>query len=109
MPDLQKHLPPKAPLAAGRANLLPALLVIIAVSALCIFISKPLGPWNVIFANSGLYIDLLALLFLVFMLWNSAKVRMSHVAVNWVRYGLLLWIASAVLGPIYELITRLPV
>lgn len=94
MPDLQKHLPPKAPLAAGRANLLPALLVIIAVSALCIFISKPLGPWNVIFANSGLYIDLLALLFLLFMLWNSAKVRMSHVAVNWVRYGLLLWIAG---------------
>lgn len=94
MPDLQKHLPPKAPLVASRANLLPALLVIIAVSALCIFISKPLGPWNVIFTNSGLYIDLLALLFLVFMLWNSAKVRMSHVAVNWVRYGLLLWIAG---------------
>ena len=37
---------------------------------------------------------LLALLFLVFMLWNSAKVRMSYVAVNWVRYGLLLWIAG---------------
>ena len=75
-------------------NLFPALLVIIAVSTLCVVISKPLGPWEVIFANAGLYIDLLALLFLVFMLWISAKVRMSYVAVNWVRYGLLLWIAG---------------
>ncbi len=49
-------------------NLFSALLIIIAVSALCIVISKPLGPWDVIFANAGLYIDLLALLFLVFML-----------------------------------------
>lgn len=41
-----------------------------------------------------MYIDLLALLFLLFMLWSSTKVRMNHVAVNWVRYGLLLWIAG---------------
>lgn len=41
-----------------------------------------------------MYIDSLALLFLLFMLWSSTKVRMNHVAVNWVRYGLLLWIAG---------------
>jgi hypothetical protein len=40
-------------------------------------------------------ISRLALLFLVFMLWSSAKVRMSHIAVNWVRYGLLLWIGRS--------------
>ncbi len=56
--------------------------------------SPPVGTRHEILNNPGLYIDLLALLFLVFMLWSSAKVRMSHIAVNCVRYGLLLWIAG---------------
>lgn len=71
------------------------MLAIVVVSSLCAFVSPPLGPWREILTNPGMYIDLLALLFLLFMLWSSTKVRMNHVAVNWVRYGLLLWIAGA--------------
>ncbi|MCV4633110.1 GGDEF domain-containing protein, partial [Escherichia coli] len=56
--------------------------------------------------NPGLYIDLLALLFLVFMLWSSAKVRMSHIAVNWVRYGLLLWIAGGTFDVMDEIVVQ---
>ncbi|AFN31838.1 GGDEF domain-containing protein [Klebsiella michiganensis] len=78
----------------SRTHILPALLAIVAVSSLCAFVSPPLGPWREILTNPGMYIDLLALLFLLFMLWSSTKVRMNHVAVNWVRYGLLLWIAG---------------
>ncbi|WP_434642454.1 GGDEF domain-containing protein [Klebsiella sp. I138] len=94
MLNSEKNINIKTQPVSPHTNLFPALLVIIAVAALCIAMSKPLGPWDVIFAKAGLYIDLLALLFLVFMLWISSKVRMSHVAVNWVRYGLLLWIAG---------------
>lgn len=56
--------------------------------------------------NPGLYIDLLALLFLVFMLWSSAKVRMSHIAVNCVRYGLLLWIAGGTFDVMDEIVVQ---
>lgn len=94
MLNSEKNINIKTQPVSPHTHLFPALLVIIAVAALCIAMSKPLGPWDVIFAKAGLYIDLLALLFLVFMLWISSKVRMSHVAVNWVRYGLLLWIAG---------------
>ncbi|XXD10295.1 GGDEF domain-containing protein [Klebsiella sp. R445] len=94
MLNSEKNINIKTQQVSHYANLLPALLVIVAVAALCMTISAPLGPWDMIFAKAGLYIDLLALLFLVFMLWISSKVRMSHVAVNWVRYGLLLWIAG---------------
>ena len=94
MLNSEKNININAQSSRSWMNLFPALLVIIAVSTLCVVISKPLASWDLIFTNAGLYIDLLALLFLVFMLWISAKVRMSHVAVNWVRNGLLLWIAG---------------
>ena len=86
------HIQPSS--SISRTHIFPALLAIAAVSGLCAFVSPPLGPWRVILSNPGMYIDLLALLFLLFMLWSSTKVRMNHVAVNWVRYGLLLWIAG---------------
>lgn len=94
MLNSEKNININAQSSRSWMNLFPALLVIIAVSTLCVVISKPLASWDLIFTSAGLYIDLLALLFLVFMLWISAKVRMSHVAVNWVRNGLLLWIAG---------------
>jgi hypothetical protein len=56
----------------ARVTLLPALLVIVAVAVGCALVSPPIGTWREILANPG-YIDLLALLFLVFMLWSSAR------------------------------------
>ncbi|OFV57971.1 hypothetical protein BCR59_27080 [Klebsiella pneumoniae] len=86
----------------ARVTLLPALLVIVAVAVGCALVSPPVGTRHEILTNPGLYIDLLALLFLVFMLWSSAKVRMSHIAVNWVRYGLRsclrCWLSSLLLS-----------
>jgi diguanylate cyclase (GGDEF)-like protein len=94
MPEIEKNINIKTPAVNSSLNFLPALAVIVLVSLLCAVILKPLGPWRDIFSNPGLYIDFLALLFLVFMLWSSSKVRVSHVAVNCVNYGLLLWIAG---------------
>lgn len=95
MPEREKNIHIQPCSSISRTHILPALLAIVAVSSLCAFVSPPLGPWREILTNPGMYIDLLALLFLLFMLWSSTKVRMNHVAVNWVRYGLLLWIAGA--------------
>ena len=94
MPEREKNIHIQPCSSISRTHILPALLAIVAVSSLCAFVSPPLGPWREILTNPGMYIDLLALLFLLFMLWSSTKVRMNHVAVNWVRYGLLLWIAG---------------
>lgn len=101
-------IPAKRPIpsALARGTLLPALLVIVAVAVGCALVSPPIGSWREILANPGLYIDLLALLFLVFMLWSSAKVRMSHIAVNWVRYGLLLWIAGGTFDVMDEMVVQ---
>ena len=74
------HIQPSS--SISRTHIFPALLAIAAVSGLCAFVSPPLGPWRVILSNPGMYIDLLALLFLLFMLWSSTKVRMNHVAVR---------------------------
>ena len=46
----------------------------------CSLVSPPVGTRHEILNNPGLYIDLLALLFLVFMLWSSAKVRMRELS-----------------------------
>ncbi|STR46571.1 diguanylate cyclase [Klebsiella oxytoca] len=94
MPEREKNIHIQPSSSISRTHILPALLAIVAVTGLCAYISSPLGPWREILINPGMYIDLLALLFLLFMLWSSTKVRMNHVAVNWVRYGLLLWIAG---------------
>ncbi|NRG22570.1 GGDEF domain-containing protein [Klebsiella michiganensis] len=102
MPEREKNIHIQPCSSISRTHILPALLAIVAVSSLCAFVSPPLGPWREILTNPGMYIDLLALLFLLFMLWSSTKVRMNHVAVNWVRYGLLLWIAGG-----YKIIERI--
>ena len=94
MPEREKNIHIQPSSSISRTHILPALLAIVAVTGLCAYISSPLGPWREILINPGMYIDLLALLFLLFMRWSSTKVRMNHVAVNWVRYGLLLWIAG---------------
>ncbi|MFH2503764.1 GGDEF domain-containing protein [Klebsiella indica] len=94
MPEREKNVIIQPSSTVSRMHFLPALLVVVSVSALCAFLSPRLGSWRVILFNPGIYIDFLVLLFLLFMLWSSTKVRMHHVAVNWVRYGLLLWIAG---------------
>lgn len=106
MPECQH--PANRPISAAlpRGTLLPALLVIVAVAVGCALVSPPIGTLGEILANPGLYIDLLALLFLVFMLWSSARVRMSHIAVNWVRYGLLLWIAGGTFDVMDEIVVQ---
>ncbi|CAM7567342.1 Diguanylate cyclase [Klebsiella pneumoniae] len=80
MPELHTPANRPGPAAVARVTLLPALLIIVAVAAGCALVSPPVGTRHEILTNPGLYIDLLALLFLVFMLWSSAKVRMSHIA-----------------------------
>ncbi len=106
MPECHTPANRSIPSALARGTLLPALLVIVAVAVGCALVSPPIGTWREILANPGLYIDLLALLFLVFMLWSSAKVRMSHIAVNWVRYGLLLWIAGGTFDVMDEIVVQ---
>lgn len=94
MPEREKNVIIQTPSAISRTHFFPALLIIVTVSGLCAFLSPPLGSWRVLLSNPGMYIDFLVLLFLLFMLRSSTKVRMNHVGVNWVRYGLLLWIAG---------------
>lgn len=106
MPELHTPANRPGPAAVARVTLLPALLIIIAVAAGCALVSPPVGTRHEILNNPGLYIDLLALLFLVFMLWSSAKVRMSHIAVNCVRYGLLLWIAGGTFDVMDEIVVQ---
>lgn len=106
MPELHTPANRPGPAAVARVTLLPALLVIVAVAVGCALVSPPVGTRHEILTNPGLYIDLLALLFLVFMLWSSAKVRMSHIAVNWVRYGLLLWIAGGTFDVMDEIVVQ---
>ena len=106
MPECQHPANRSLAAALPRGTLLPALLVIVAVAVGCALVSPPIGSPREILANPGLYIDLLALLFLVFMLWSSARVRMSHIAVNWVRYGLLLWIAGGTFDVMDEIVVQ---
>ena len=67
MPECHTPANRSIPSALARGTLLPALLVIVAVAVGCALVSPPIGTWREILANPGLYIDLLALLFLVFM------------------------------------------
>lgn len=71
MPEREKNIHIQPSSSISRTHILPALLAIVAVTGLCAYISSPLGPWREILINPGMYIDLLALLFLLFMLWSS--------------------------------------
>lgn len=81
--------------------------IVITIIAVCsLSFSTLLGPWAEILVNPGLYIDLLALLFLVFMLWCTTRPGISQFTVQHVRYGLLLWIAGGACDLMDEVVVQ---
>lgn len=54
----------------------------------------PLGSLSAIFSNPGLYIDLLQLLFLIFILWFTSLISVTGKSLNMALHGLTLWIAG---------------
>ena len=54
----------------------------------------PLGSLTAILSNPGLYIDLLQLLFLIFILWFTSLISITGKSLNTALHGLTLWVAG---------------
>lgn len=54
----------------------------------------PLGSLTAILSNPGLYIDLLQLLFLIFILWFTSLISITGKSLNMALHGLTLWVAG---------------
>ncbi len=78
--------------------------IILIIAAGNLWLSHPLGDLHTLLTNPGLYIDTLALIFLISIAWSSNILALSQIAVNWVRVGLLLWIAGATFDLMDEIV-----
>lgn len=54
----------------------------------------PRGSLTAILSNPGLYIDLLQLLFLIFILWFTSLISITGKSLNTALHGLTLWVAG---------------
>jgi diguanylate cyclase (GGDEF) domain len=79
-------------------------IVVLAVALLASSVGEPLGSVQQTLKNPGLYIDITSLVFLIFMYWNTTRVRLAHFALRWVRYGFLLWIAGSTFDVMDEIV-----
>lgn len=72
--------------------------VILAVSfaAVVAFLSgPPIGSTLEILSNPGVYIDFIALLFLIFTLWNTARIAVTDLSLKLTVNGLSLWVVGS--------------
>lgn len=82
------------PVVQRKAWIFITLLIVVLIAALSLGFSRLLASVPVILGTPGLWIDFLALGFLMFMMWCTTRVSLTQFSVLPIRCGLLLWIAG---------------
>lgn len=85
-------------------RMLLVVIVMLAVACFAWRVGEPLASVTETLNNPGLYIDIIGLIFLIFMYWSTTRVRFAHFALRWVRYGFLLWIAGSMFDVMDEVV-----